>query len=743
MSVALAAAFAGMLAVALQVLPGSSGAVLAGPNGGYLEQGVAVAPVPGADSSFRDGDILTVIAGHRLDGMAVAPVGEPAIALDVGDRVMAALIRDGSPLGLAVTLRPYPLADALVVNLGTLSFVAALLALAVFVFARRPRDPAAAGLLLLAVGAAASTPAYLLGIDPLAFVRGSFPMMLSATVVVYFLLWAGAMHFALAFPRPSVGVARHPWLLVVPYLAVYGALALAAIVARAMAPHGLAAMSTFNALGSLITLVSLLVVAGLVAGTWRRSAGEERRMLRGIVLAGSFTIGASLAVWAIPELLVGEPLLPWSFAAIIGLPLVLALAAAVLRHGAFDIDVVVRRSLVYGGMTSVVLAVYALSTAALGSLLGGSGDYAVALLATAIAALAALPARDVLQRTVDRALYGDRDEPVRAIRRLGERLTWTMDAAAIPEVVVGTIADSLRLRHVALYLGQPPDEQLVAERGHRPADEAFVTAIPLVSRSMVVGELRVASREPGDPLSAADRALLEVLARQAGPAVDTLALNEALRRSRERIVLAVEEERRRLRRDLHDGLGPALAAIGLRTGSAAELLVSDPGAARSMLDQTEADVRAAVDDVRRLVEGLRPPALDELGLVGAIRHHADRLEVAEREIVVESTDPLGVLPAAVEVAAYRIAVEALTNVVRHSGARSCQVRLTTAEQESARFLALEVRDDGRGLGPAPPDERGAGMGLGSMRQRAEEVGGEFRVVGLPDGGTLVRAWLPL
>lgn len=743
MGVAVAAALAGTLAVALQLSSASSGAVLAGPNGGYRTQGAEVAPVSGTRSTFQVGDIVVAIAGRRLDETGTDPATARPADLRVGDVVAATIIRGGVQQGLDVLLVTYPLADAMRVNAGTLTFVATLLALAGFIFMRRPRDPAAAGLLLLAAGAAASTPAYLLGIDPLAFARGTFPLLLLVVVAVYHLLWAGAIHFALTFPRPWPMVARHPWLLMLPYVAVYGALAGAAIIARAIDPGGLAAIGIFSTLGSVITLVSLLVVAAILAAAWRRSSGEERRMLRGIVITGGFTIGGSLVVWAIPEVVVGEPLLPWGFSAIIGLPLVLALAAAVLRHGAFDIDVVVRRSLVYGGMTSVVLAIYVVSTATLGTVLGGSGDYAVALLATALAALAALPARDILQRAVDRALYGDRDEPVRAIRRLGERLTWTMDPAALPEVIVGIIADSLRLPYVALYIGESPDEGLAAERGRRPADEADLVGIPLVARSMVVGHLRLAARDPGELLSDADRSLLEVLARQAGPAVDTLALNEALRRSRERIVLAVEDERRRLRRDLHDGLGPALAAIGMRTGSAAEAMASDPVSARSMLDQTQADVRAAVDDVRRLVEGLRPPALDELGLVAAILRQADRLGSADPEFVVESPRPLGALPAAVEVAAYRIAVEAMTNVVRHSGARSCRIRLMTAEDGPARYLALEVQDDGRGLEGTQQPGHGSGVGLGSMRERAEEVGGDVRVVELPAGGTLVRASLPL
>lgn len=209
---------------------------------------------------------------------------------------------------------------------------------------------------------------------------------------------------------------------------------------------------------------------------------------------------------------------------------------------------------------------------------------------------------------------------------------------------------------------------------------------------------------------------------------------EDLQRSRERLVTAREEERRRLRRDLHDGLGPRLAGLTLRLETAREQLARDAETEALLADLAER-TREAIADIRGLVYELRPPALDDLGLVSALREQAAQYEAGGVDIAVDSSDDdLRHLPAAVEVAAYRIVQEALTNVVRHSGARRCTVRLARA----GGALCVEIEDDGRGV------ESGAraGVGLASMRERAEELGGTCTIDRLAARGTRVRALLP-
>ena len=220
---------------------------------------------------------------------------------------------------------------------------------------------------------------------------------------------------------------------------------------------------------------------------------------------------------------------------------------------------------------------------------------------------------------------------------------------------------------------------------------------------------------------------------------DRLFQVDLLARSRGRIVAAREEERRRLRRDLHDGLGPTLAAIGLKLDLARERADADSASARlsPLLDEIRTDVRSVISDVRRLARELRPPTLDSLGLVGAIGQQAAALGGGSSgpSIVVEVDGPLPVLPAAVEVVAYRIATEAMTNVVRHAAASTCVVRLYVDRDG----LVVEVTDDGRGIDA----EASTGVGLRSFDERAGEVGGEVDLLAGPDGGTIIRARLPL
>jgi signal transduction histidine kinase len=211
--------------------------------------------------------------------------------------------------------------------------------------------------------------------------------------------------------------------------------------------------------------------------------------------------------------------------------------------------------------------------------------------------------------------------------------------------------------------------------------------------------------------------------------------NTELQRSRESLVSAREEERRRLRRDLHDGVGPQLAALMLELETASDL-VSDNAEASALMGKLSKRAREIVSVVRHSVHALRPPALDELGLVEALKERAMQYGPAGLRVSVEDPEELSHLPAAVEVACYRIAQEALANVVRHARASHCSIRIRLDQEAGA--LSVEVEDDGRGI----RDDDRAGVGMSSMRERTEELGGKCSVVPLAGGGTLVRALLP-
>jgi signal transduction histidine kinase len=274
---------------------------------------------------------------------------------------------------------------------------------------------------------------------------------------------------------------------------------------------------------------------------------------------------------------------------------------------------------------------------------------------------------------------------------------------------------------------------VAAAHGRAPS-EPLRACFPLVYLGAEVGRLQVAPRSGESELDSEDRRLLTDLSRQVGVAAHVVRLTEDLRRSREQLVSAREEERRRLRRDLHDGLGPMHASQALSIDTAELLMGRDPAEAAALLREVKAQTQSAIAEIRRVVYGLRPPALDDLGLAGALRELASRLVGATIEVRVEAPRQLAPLPAAAEVAAYRIAQEALANVAHHSGARHCTLTLAISDK-----LTLTVSDDGVGI----PTGRTAGVGLFSMRERAEELGGSLEVSTGSGTGTTVYATLPL
>jgi signal transduction histidine kinase len=308
-------------------------------------------------------------------------------------------------------------------------------------------------------------------------------------------------------------------------------------------------------------------------------------------------------------------------------------------------------------------------------------------------------------------VYGRWHEPYEVLSGLAARLEGAAaDLDTLLESVTAELGTELDLRDVSVC---DVDGGFVAGSVVRGGE-----SVPLVAYGVRVGELRYDA--PDRQLSAAEDRLVRDLARQLGATLHARALTRDLQRAREKLVLAREEERRRLRRDLHDGIGPALAGLTLKAEAARALLPPDALAAGDRLQDLSDEIRATVVDVRRVVEGLRPPALDELGLDGACRQAVDRLTRASGVTpALRVTGDLSRLPAAVEVAAFRIVLEAVTNVVRHADARNCCVTLAVLDS----VLEIGVEDDGRGLLDGP----GAGNGMATMRERAEELGGSLSV----------------
>jgi signal transduction histidine kinase len=285
----------------------------------------------------------------------------------------------------------------------------------------------------------------------------------------------------------------------------------------------------------------------------------------------------------------------------------------------------------------------------------------------------------------------------------------------------------LRLQYVALVLAGSDD--IAAVYGSVDGDPFEV---PLAHQGKAVGTLRLSPR-PGEQLRDADRRLIADLAPQVAAAAHAVGLAQELQAARRRLVELREEERRRIRRDLHDGLGPALAGLTFTLDAVGNLAGSDLERANALLGSATEQVHAMISEIRRLIYDLRPPALDELGLAESLRGLASRQTSPATTITVDTPDALPPLPAAVEVAAYRIVQEALTNVARHAGAQVCFVRLSV--QPDA--LLVEITDDGQGI-----DGHRFGVGLQAMQERAAELGGICEITSTRGRGTIVAARLP-
>ncbi len=682
-------------------------------------------PDNGGPGQLRSGDLVTAIAGHRLaDGLGgvVPPVPGTSLRYDVARDTLTTL---DVPIS---RVDPYPL---LARGWGDVVFVLAFGVLALALYVRRPEEPSTGPLLVAAAGLLGSTLVVVAGLPALALATAGPRLYLFHLNVVgaYSVAWGAVLVFFLTL------VPGHPWqrrrrLLPLMYVAPLSVMACWSGVAAMLAPNAVRWLGLVHAGQSVVVALTLLTSVVVVGVAYRANQDAvTRARVRWLAVGGAVATLVSLAGWHLPEILVGRPALPEGALGLAALPFVGGIAVALRRHHLFDIERLVNRSLVYAATVAALAAGYVAVVTLLVSGLRLTDRVGTAL-AAVCAALALSPLRNGAQVAVNRVMYGDRRDPAAVLARLGTRLQAVMLPADVLPAVVDAVTRSMRLPYAAVEIADGAGGfHLAAQQGHPVGP---VHTEPLRHHGSTVGRLLVSGRGRHDPLDPVDLGVIGSLAQQIGAAVQAVRLHEDLLQSRAEVVALREDERRRLRRDLHDGLAPTLAAIGLK----ANLAVRDVGpgsTAHELLNDISKEVATSLDDVWRLVESLRPPALDELGLTEAVRARALALGPG---MSIEVTGPARAtpLPAAVETAAYRIAVEAITNAVRHSGGRHCTVLFTA----SGEGVELMVQDDGHGLDPA----RATGVGLRSMRERAEEVGGTWSVCCPPAGGSMVRAWLP-
>ncbi|MCI0608325.1 MAG: histidine kinase [Anaerolineae bacterium] len=501
-----------------------------------------------------------------------------------------------------------------------------------------------------------------------------------------------------------------------------------------------AALAPFYfALIALLTLCSLASVVSLfLRMRWTR--GDEPQQVKWLVLpAVVYWIGIPVSYLAEFDpsgmiLNVGVGLHLISVPAI-----VIAVAFAIFKYRLYDIDLIISRTLVYGALTAIVVAVYVLIVGFLGSFIQVQGNLLITLLATGLIAVLFQPLRERLQRAVNRLIFGERDDPIEALSRLGKQMEVALPSDQVLPALVKTIAQTLKLPFVGITLKGQRDISFGQETEN-------LAAFPFTFQGETSGVLLASPRNPGDKFTPGEMRLLQNLARQAGAAVRNAQLTADLQRSRQTLVTAREEERHCLRRDLHDGIGPAMAGLTLKLDAAKDLVSSgletgekqDLEEAVQLLGELKTQTQETVRNIRDIVHTLRPPSLDVLGLIPALQAHVGQVAIPNRLKIHMRTSPqpqdFPRLSAAVEVATYRIVLEAVTNVINHADASECEVSLTLENGN----LKIEIKDDGIGLTKA----RSHGIGLDSMRERAEELSGRFELSSSPRG-TQVRAEIPI
>lgn len=481
----------------------------------------------------------------------------------------------------------------------------------------------------------------------------------------------------------------------------------------------------FFELSTGLGFASTIVTLVWTATRWRRSTGVRRRQFRWVTLL-------QLPVLVLPGLVLSVPGPTGALLAIANTLVTQALLlVAITQWQVFDVDVVVRRAVLAGTSLAAGLAVYAAVVAAVSVALGAgrAGSWPTTI-GAAVAIVAFGPLSVVLRRRVNRLFYGRRDDPYAVVTEAARRLTGAADPGEGIDETVTSLTEQLRVPYAAVLDedGSPVSASGRAEDGDAPS------AIPIVHHGRPRGTLVIGHRRGTTAMTVGEAALLDDVATQLGPALAAQALLDGLRTSQAALVATRDDERLRIQRDLHDGLGSAMTAITLKLAAAANHLQrGDAAHADPLVRSARDDVEQALGDVRRLVYSLGDPAAPARLLGDVLTEDIAHLtETAGLEVTVD-LDALPDLapPAAEEVR--HIVAEAVINVVRHAGAARCAVRA----RATAGRVELVIEDDGLGI-----EDRPAGIGRRTMARRARELGGTLDVRSEAGTGTTVALTLP-
>jgi signal transduction histidine kinase len=514
-------------------------------------------------------------------------------------------------------------------------------------------------------------------------------------------------------------------------------------------PVGVAAMAGINnVLNGVPFTVLMLGTYGLGVSSlvvrYRRGGEQERQQLKWLLVGVVLLLAALVLSFLVPALQ-NAPLIPFAAAS-----LPVAIGIGVLRYRLYDIDLIINRALVYGGLAGVITAVYVLLVVGIGAMIGSNQRFLLSLVATAVIALAFQPLRQRAQRLANRLVYGKRATPYEALSQFSEQLSETYSHEDILERMArilgeGTGAERaevwVRAGHRLVLASSSPKAAepltpLVMQNGALPNMQRD-TVVPVSHAGELLGALAV-NKKRGEAMNAVEQKLVTDLAGQAGLVLKNVGLNQELlarlddlRASRQRLVTAQDEERRRLERDLHDGAQQHLVALKIKLGLA-EAAAMPETKVRALITQLKQDADDALDTMRELARGIYPPLLASDGLEAALRAQIRRITVP----VDLQLDNVPRQPREAEGAVYFCCLEALQNVTKYAAANRVSLRLWAEDAN----LAFRVQDDGKGFDPVTVPE---GSGLQNMRDRVEALGGSLEVRSVPGQGTTIEGRVPV
>jgi signal transduction histidine kinase len=526
-------------------------------------------------------------------------------------------------------------------------------------------------------------------------------------------------------------------------------------------PSGIAAMARVSpiiiAAGTLITLLSSALAIVALRYRYKRSAGEQREQIRWLAFVGAIAL-VLFVIWVLSILIfeaaeVSTGGFPWvdlvlavlALTVAFGIPV--ATGIAILRYRLYDIDVVINKTVVYGALAGFITLVYVGIVVGIGTAIG-QGDrpnLALSILATAVVAVAFQPVRERVQRFANRLVYGERATPYEVLSHFGERMASTVATEDLLPRMAEILAQGTGAARTEVWLKVGPELRQAASLpqgigdapkvlplsgGQVPMIEGADRSIPVRHQGELLGALSV-TKARGEPLTPGDAKLLEDLASQAGLVLRNVKLIEELRASRQRIVSAQDEERRRIERNIHDGAQQQLVALNVRLGLAKALLRKDAEKTREMIEHLQGETVDALENLRDLARGIYPPLLADKGLVAALEAQARKSPVP---VHVEADD-FGRLKQDAEAAVYFCVLEALQNIAKYASASRAVVRLTQQDDKAA----FAVVDDGRGF---DTERVKAGSGLTNMTDRIEALGGSISIDSRPGEGTTVTGSLP-